>query len=570
MAPHCRYSCDTAAQTLEWISAINDFLRPYMFLLNDHVVNFFKDRLWESIDKQWMNCLRKESVENLLKIPSGIVQDNWPASLKEFILTSRSLVLPREQVELQMMLPNLHVASLDTVLTQGMNMKKKHEVETLAAVVRSIAESTGSQTIIDVGAGQGYLAQVLSFQYNLSVVAIDASSHHGAVTSARAERIKKHYAAKTKNAHLNVPQTVTCCVMSSDALKAFSDALLQKNDFEPLEMKEIDLGEPYLEGLEVERKKPSLCSNSNMGPSLVLAGLHACGDLSVTMLRTFIECKEIKAVVSIGCCYNLLSEEGSQNSGSQCGFPVSEGAKLSGLSLGKSARDLACQSAERWRSLTKDAALQNFELHAFRAAFQMVLNRYYPEILTTSPSIGRQGKALRRQQQRRVLQNNLHVDKRTSLPLVATWEKCEMERSCTTSNYSEAYQGDTCSTLDRGGLSLQISSSYSSGCEGIWSLDRYSLFEKFCNSGLCRLGLLTNISQEIDFLGLWKEAQPFCELIGPYWSLRAVLGPVLETLLLLDRLLFLQEQGSSVKAVALPIFNPILSPRNVAIIAQKI
>lgn len=58
--------------------------------------------------------------------------------------------------------------------------------------------------------------------------------------------------------------------------------------------------------------------------------------------------------------------------------------------------------------------------------------------------------------------------------------------------------------------------------------------------------------------------------IGPYWSLRAALGPLVETLLLLDRLLFLQEQGSSVETDMLPIFNPALSPRNVAIIAKKV
>lgn len=60
------------------------------------------------------------------------------------------------------------------------------------------------------------------------------------------------------------------------------------------------------------------------------------------------------------------------------------------------------------------------------------------------------------------------------------------------------------------------------------------------------------------------------ELIGSYWSLRAALGPVLETLILLDRLLFLQEQGSSVEALILPIFDPALSPRNMALIAKKI
>lgn len=59
-------------------------------------------------------------------------------------------------------------------------------------------------------------------------------------------------------------------------------------------------------------------------------------------------------------------------------------------------------------------------------------------------------------------------------------------------------------------------------------------------------------------------------LIGPYWSIRAALGPVLETLLLLDRLLFLQEQDDILEAVMVPIFDPILSPRNMALIAKKV
>ena len=58
--------------------------------------------------------------------------------------------------------------------------------------------------------------------------------------------------------------------------------------------------------------------------------------------------------------------------------------------------------------------------------------------------------------------------------------------------------------------------------------------------------------------------------IGVYWSLRAAFGPLLETFILLDRLLFLQEQAGHLEAVMLPIFDPALSPRNVAIIAKKL
>ncbi|KAI9092048.1 hypothetical protein K1719_027983 [Acacia pycnantha] len=56
-----------------------------------------QDRLWENVDKEWIDCLRRESVENLLLIPSGVIQDHWPTSLKVFILKLHSMVLHREQ-----------------------------------------------------------------------------------------------------------------------------------------------------------------------------------------------------------------------------------------------------------------------------------------------------------------------------------------------------------------------------------------------------------------------------------------------------------------------------------------
>lgn len=116
MSEECKYSCNTATETLEWIHAIVKLIAPYRYFLDAHVVNFFKvfysahlwtklswavfaifyalrisflvyyvynfenfweymqDRLWEAVDEEWMDCLRKEPVENLLRIPSGVVR----------------------------------------------------------------------------------------------------------------------------------------------------------------------------------------------------------------------------------------------------------------------------------------------------------------------------------------------------------------------------------------------------------------------------------------------------------------------------------------------------------------
>lgn len=512
-----------------------------------------QDRLWEEF-LEWMDCLRMEPTENLLQIPSGVVQEHWPSSLKEFIVTSRSLVFPREQAELQMAFPGLLVTPLNNVLTQGMNVKKKHEVEVLAAVVNSIAKTMGAHKIIDIGAGQGYLAQVLSFHYQLPVVAIDACSHHGSVTNARAQRIKKYYASVMRKSQsgdsiLNAPRTITCHLSSEDTLRSLSDSVLCKDHFEK---SNLSLDEPSHERRE-EGRLPSPYNADKESP-LVLAGLHACGDLSVTMLRTFRECEEVKAIVSVGCCYNLLSEEGI-SANSQCGFPISNGGRAVGLSLGKSARDLACQSAERWRCLGTDAGLHNFDLHAFRAAFQMVLDRFYTNILTRSPPIGRQGKALRRQQHRKLSMSSLHQEETTHTPFSPTRKHSKKEKSGSSMMSTEF------GTDEMSDLALEKGAT----CKG--SIDKYSLFKKFSLSAFSRLGLKP--LQDIDLLVLWEEQEPFASYIGPYWSLRAALGPLVETLLLLDRLLFLQEQGSSVETDMLPIFNPALSPRNVALIAKK-
>lgn len=387
--------------------------------------------------------------------------------------------------------------------------------------------------------------------------AIDASSHHGKVTDARAERIRKHYAAKLRESRLGkmelrVPRTVTCQVLSADTLKAISDSLIE-DDKNQKQKNSVDESKETSEG--------SLARSSsyvNYNCSLVLAGLHACGDLSVAMLRSFLDSDKIKAVISIGCCYNLLSEKATQEASCPCGFPMSEGVKSAGFPLGKSARDLACQSAERWRGMGKVAGLHNFELHAFRAAFQMVLYQYYPDTLTKSPTVGRQGKALRRQQHRRILESNLSYENHGGFSATLSQKVSEDEGSWFPLGYAETQNVEKI-----GSLCKVDTSKYSYG-----SHDKYSLFVKFCESGLGRLGLPR--SQSIDLNQVWEETNLFIGLIGPYWSIRAALGPILETLLLLDRLLFLQEQDDILEAVMVPIFDPILSPRNMALIARKV
>lgn len=47
---------------------------------------------------------------------------------------------------------------------------------------------------------------------------------------------------------------------------------------------------------------PQIQKPNHSIPPLLLAGLHACGDLSVHMLRVFASCEQVKA---LACCYIL-------------------------------------------------------------------------------------------------------------------------------------------------------------------------------------------------------------------------------------------------------------------------
>ncbi|XP_065560150.1 methyltransferase-like protein 25B isoform X2 [Artemia franciscana] len=62
-------------------------------------------------------------------------------------------------------------------------------------------------------------------------------------------------------------------------------------------------------------------------------------------------------------------------------------------------------------------------------------------------------------------------------------------------------------------------------------------------------------------LSRWQEVYKF-------YTIRLMLAPVIETVILLDRLLFLKERGF--RATILPLFDPVLSARNLTIVAMKL
>ncbi|XP_049940144.1 probable methyltransferase-like protein 25 [Schistocerca serialis cubense] len=78
-------------------------------------------------------------------------------------------------------------------------------------------------------------------------------------------------------------------------------------------------------------------------------------------------------------------------------------------------------------------------------------------------------------------------------------------------------------------------------------------------------GMLVSLN-EIE--SLYKSHQSHQQKLSVFFMLRAVLAPVIETIILLDRLLYLHEQGTA-DAHLVQLFDPVTSPRCYAVLAIK-
>ncbi|XP_064620857.1 methyltransferase-like protein 25B isoform X2 [Lineus longissimus] len=90
-------------------------------------------------------------------------------------------------------------------------------------------------------------------------------------------------------------------------------------------------------------------------------------------------------------------------------------------------------------------------------------------------------------------------------------------------------------------------------------------FESYASLALEKLGLEHTMTQaQLDRaagrVASWKD-------VVIMYVLRLMLAPVVESLILLDRMIYLSEQG--IKSQLVPIFDPKLSPRNCVLIAYK-
>lgn len=195
----------------------------------------------------------------------------------------------------------------------------------MTPVIKTMANEHDIASVVDLGAGQGYLSRSIAYKSNIKVLAIDSSE----IQTCGAKKFDEKALKKDK-----------------DALK-----LIHVTDFITQENASTIL---------------SKWSDHPQQEKWLLCGLHTCGDLASHMLRLFTTSSEMTCFVDVGCCYHFLTESVTE----QAGFPVSQFVRSKKMQLGPRATMLACQAPARWLDQPEET-LMAYEHHFFRCLLQV-------------------------------------------------------------------------------------------------------------------------------------------------------------------------------------------------------
>ncbi|XP_003705960.1 putative methyltransferase-like protein 25 [Megachile rotundata] len=291
------------------------FINTYQELINCHVVDFITKNLWETC---LPDPLKLELEQDEINCTYWTENDSYPI-LNNFIKLTKSLSLQSCSVEVYSkefayMLSDIsNWKKLKCKSADFMNAKKLHEVESLGNIIGIIAASDNN-LVIDAGAGKAYLSTFLAENHKIPVLAIDSSQlcSNGAIC--KQKQLKKK---------------MTCC-----------ENLVQYI------VEEINEDTNYIDMIK-ER-----FYNWNIDRNLILTGLHTCGSLTHSVIKTFLVTEDIRVLCIVPCCYHLTNETFNKN-----------------ICFSKNARMLAQQCVER---STKNKSISSSLF--YRAILQVILH----------------------------------------------------------------------------------------------------------------------------------------------------------------------------------------------------
>ena len=418
-------------------------------------------------DVDWLLSVHKNAhtVEDAGRPTSPLSnRTNWrggcmpPISLLRYIQNIRHHTLERVFYEAHDGLSTHRNRPLSRNIAVGMKPKKAHEVVKFAAFIDSLMSEIAQNTthhvthLVDFGSGQNYLGRALaSPPYEKQVVAVEGRSLNikGArsmdVSAKLAEKEKliinkKEYrlstiSTETKNRSLQKPQSQTvhypittsnlqekamplerpAKVTKSREKIQYIEHIIKNGDLTDVisqirasvAIEDCDTGTCKNQSNEIGQAdmhtikrfndtliRSSLIPTSDNNLDLMIISLHSCGNLIHHGLRSLTQNPSVKAVAMVGCCYNLVTERlgppsykltvlrppnarliHTSAAHDPHGFPMSDRLMKykygpdEGIRLNITARMMAVQAPQNWTAATCD---DFFTRHFYRALLQRI------------------------------------------------------------------------------------------------------------------------------------------------------------------------------------------------------
>ena len=535
-----------------------------------------------------------------------------PSSLLNYISMVQKHCLQRDFIPL-----SDGTETMPRHIAVGMKPKKVHEVSNFAAYVDKLSSRVSNTTgrpvsgIVDFGSGQNYLGRTLaSPPYCQDVVAIERRHHN--VTGARgmdvyAKLAKKQRIVRNKKEYREqLRQEHDRASLAARGLGRRMELGSNEASARPIELVEADvqdgrgsvtyiehdIKDGYLEDvLGLSQQQPdtknttadpssgsdtpstdptsadptesavgSLATSTSSlslersaaipvpSPNLLVVSLHSCGNLLHHGIRSLTLNHSVSAVAMIGCCYNLMTErlgvstyklptlrslhprlESTSSSQDPHGFPMSgrlckyaSNTGETGIRLNITARMMAVQAPDNWGREDSEAF---FTRHFYRALLQRILL-------------------------------DRGVVKQSSEP---------------DSLVGGTISGNSRSAKDVQGSPLII---------GSLPKTAFTSFNAYIKSALAKLTAekvedapvihqrTKDLTEEVirQYEEDWMYARKNLAII---WSLMAFSAGVVESVIAVDRWLFLKEQECVERAWIEPVFDYKQSPRNLCVVGIK-
>lgn len=485
---------------------------------------------------------------------------------------------------------------LPRAVSVGMSVKKRHEVTHFADYVdrlaAHVARTTGAEMshFVDFGSGQNYLGRTLaSAPYSKNIVAVESRDDNqtgakvfdmkaGLAEAEKVMRNKKLWLSKLDRkvpneeldekarrrlANLALSEAVEADLRPRSELKAvyhpeegkgiikYITGRLETGDLSEVLAKIHDADVP-----EAQRQELSLMAVS----------IHSCGNLSHFGIKSMILNPSIKAVAIVGCCYNLLTEKlgpptykmpfmrpslqaingrvkRESTKHDPQGFPMSERVSNydgKGIRFNITARMMACQAPQNWGVADSEAF---FTRHFYRA----VLQKMFLDKGVISKVYYGQGDD----------QDKTAVDVKG------------------TTNGNEDEDKDPRNSPFNMSTNPVIIGSLSKGCYktlhtyvrgAIKKLTEHNDYTKYVDVIADKMGDMTD--EEIDaYAAAYAHRKRELSVV---WTLMAFSACVVESLIVTDRWLFLQEHAQVVQDCWVEaVFDHSQSPRNLVVVGVK-